>query len=517
MGKADNTAQLERLVDQQRALLAVNRAVSANLDRSSLIGAIEESVGAIIPMDIAGLLLPGEGPNDFHVYASYGVDDPEFDPGKMLKGEPAIVGEAASSGQIMRVSHAAEFVERGGDGVTAGQLGLESALMIPLPCNTTTPLGMLVFASPRPGRFDHVDLSFAAELADIVAAALRNTLAYEENLRLKDRLAAENEYLKESLSSEGVIVGVSRLINTLREQISRVASSDTTVLITGETGTGKELVADEIYRLSRRSDKLLVKINCAALAGGIAESELFGHVKGAFTDANSDRKGRFAVADGGTLFLDEVGELPLPIQAALLRTLQQGEIEPVGAKHSTRVDVRVIAATHRDLSAMIDKGTFRRDLYYRLNVFSIRVPPLREHRDDIRLLAEYFLHSFAARVSKSIERFSDEALAELRKRDWPGNVRELQNVVQRAAILATGPIVELRAPAPPPEPPTVIESSRLVDVERDHVEQVLISSDWVVAGPEGAADKLGINPSTLRSRMRKLGIKRPDTAEQPNG
>ena len=371
-----------------------------------------------------------------------------------------------------------------------------------------------------------------AELERVQAErALRAALAELEVLR--ERLQNENRYLRDELRTHhdpAEIVGESAALGALLDQLERVAASDATVLVSGETGTGKELVARAIHARGPRRDRPLVKLNCGAIAPGLVESELFGHVRGAFTGAESRRVGRFELADGGTLFLDEVGELPLDTQVKLLRVLQERELEPVGSDTARRVDVRVIAATNRDLGAAIADGRFRADLYYRLAVVPLRVPPLRERRDDVPRLAEHFLERHARRLGRTAVGFSSATLARLAAYDWPGNVRELQNLVERGVVLARGPIVEIdpgaRADAggamlatslanplqrSAHTAPAIPRGSTLADRERDHIRSVLDATGWVIEGPTGAARVLGIHASTLRSRLKKLGIRRDPT------
>jgi len=314
------------------------------------------------------------------------------------------------------------------------------------------------------------------------------------------------------------IVGRSPNLARLLDQLALVAATESTVLILGETGTGKELVARAIHDRSPRRERPLVKVNCAALPRELVESELFGHEKGAFTGATQQRRGRFELADGGTLFLDEVGELPLEAQAKLLRVLQEQEFERVGGTRTLRADVRLIAATNRNLGARAEAGEFRPDLYYRLNVFPVTVPPLRERREDIAPLIAHFLAKAARKLGRSFEGGAPAFLERAQAHDWPGNIRELENVVERAAILSRGSVLEAmdpfgataapaRARADAPEPAVV--TGTLEDVERAHIERVLAATRWVIEGPLGAAARLGLNPSTLRGRMRKLGIRKP--------
>ncbi|MGQ0657537.1 MAG: sigma-54 interaction domain-containing protein [Chromatiales bacterium] len=327
------------------------------------------------------------------------------------------------------------------------------------------------------------------------------------------RLQQQNIYLQqaiqESLKFEEM-VGDSAPMQALYKLIETVAASDTTVLINGETGTGKELVAQAIHKLGARRERLLVNINCAALPSELIESELFGHEKGAFTGATSQRKGRFELADGGSIFLDEVGELSPAAQAKLLRILQEQEFERVGGTRTIKIDVRVIAATNRDFGEMVKAGSFRSDLYYRLNVFPVTVPPLRERGADILTLAQHFLGRYAHKLGKALQSFDAESLRRLGSYSWPGNVRELQNVVERAAILAQRPIVhipDLARPAAAAAPETDLRT--LEQIESEHIRAVLQMTDWVVEGKRGAAAILGLEPSTLRYRMQKLGIRRP--------
>lgn len=342
----------------------------------------------------------------------------------------------------------------------------------------------------------------------------------------KARLEAQNTYLREEIRSDHnfeEIVGNSPALLRALKAVDQVAPTDSTVLITGETGAGKELIARAIHNRSSRRKYPLVKVNCGAISAGLVESELFGHVKGAFTGALANREGRFKVADGGTIFLDEVGELPLETQVKLLRVLQEQEFEPIGSSRTEKVDVRVIAATNRDLAGAISEGRFRSDLYYRLNVFPIHMPSLRERTDDIPILAMFFVQRFAKKFGRTIRQISPEAMRHLAAYRWPGNIRELQNVIERAVVLCNGSILDLapdfqpahsiapaavpmaRAAGPQPE----LAGGSLEQVERTHIESVLRNAHWMIEGERGAARILNMHPSTLRSRMQKLGIKRP--------
>jgi len=345
-------------------------------------------------------------------------------------------------------------------------------------------------------------------------ARLREALGELEMLR--ERLQLENDYLRQrSVHAEGFedIVGESGALRSALFRVEQVAPTDTTVLLLGETGTGKELIARAIHARSARRDRTLVTVNCAALSPTLIESELFGHEKGAFTGAVARKIGRFELASGSTLFLDEVGEIPLGLQAKLLRVLQEGEFERLGSSATHKVDVRVIAASNRDLAAAAREGTFRADLYYRLGVFPIRVPALRARKADIPLLVWYFLGQLGGTLGKRIERVPGAAMDRLLAYDWPGNIRELKNVLERAVILSPGPVLlldEVTDDARISAAPTTGAGSvrPLVEVEREHILRVMESCDWRVRGPESAAKLLGINASTLYSRMKKLGIRR---------
>ncbi|MCL4178729.1 MAG: sigma 54-interacting transcriptional regulator [Verrucomicrobia bacterium] len=358
---------------------------------------------------------------------------------------------------------------------------------------------------------------------------LRNTNERLEAERRIQLLTQETDYLREAireLPGHGDFLGRSDAIRTVLEAVQRVAPTDSTVLITGETGTGKELVARAIHRSSPRADKPLVLVNCAAIPSNLIESEFFGHERGAFTGALTRREGRFALANQSSIFLDEIGELPLELQAKLLRVLQEGEFEPLGGTRTVKVDVRVIAATNRDLKQMTADGRFREDLYFRLHVFPVHLPPLRDRGQDIELLADSFIQRFGRRLGKRIDPLTPNQLRLLRAYDWPGNVRELQNVIERAIILASDSRLQLERAMtganPPPQPPTtvpsvdheiprVLTSPQLLELERKNLLRALEICQWKVAGEQGAARLLAVPPTTLSSRMKALGIIRPRT------
>ncbi|MGE5126138.1 MAG: sigma-54 interaction domain-containing protein, partial [Betaproteobacteria bacterium] len=374
-------------------------------------------------------------------------------------------------------------------------------------------IGVLHVGSREAAAYTAADAELLGDLAGQIALAIENMLAYEEIARLKARLEEENVYLREEARSVGLdgIIGDSRAIGRVKQAVATVAGTDATVLITGETGTGKELVARAIHEGSPRRGRTLVKVNCAALPASLIESELFGHEKGAFTGALARKPGRFELADRGSIFLDEVGDLPLELQAKLLRVLQEGEFERVGGIQTLKVSVRVVAATNQDLQTAVESGRFRADLYYRLNVFPIAVPPLRERREDIPVLVRHLVIRNAARLGKSIDEIREREMDALVAYDWPGNVRELENVVERAVILTRGTALELGdwLPVVAPAPPSCSRVQTLAEVERSHVLEVLKSTRGRVSGPRGAARLLGIKPTTLEARIRRLGIQKP--------
>lgn len=330
---------------------------------------------------------------------------------------------------------------------------------------------------------------------------------------LKDKLEAERAYLQEEIKLEynyENIIGQSDEINYVLYKVEQIAATDTTVLVLGETGTGKELVARAVHGLSTRKDRALVKINCATLPANLIESELFGHEKGAFTGAHARQSGRFEVSHGSTLFLDEIGELPLELQPKLLRVIQDGEFERLGSAQTIKVDVRVIAATNRNLEEEVRKGRFREDLWYRLNIFPITVPPLRERPIDIPLLVEYFVDKISKRLGKLIESISTTVMNTLQNYHWPGNVRELENVLERAVINSSGPKLHLVDELKKTDKDSTKTFSKTLDeVERNYIIQVLEQTHWKVGGKNSASEILGLDRSTLRARMRKLGIARP--------
>jgi formate hydrogenlyase transcriptional activator len=391
--------------------------------------------------------------------------------------------------------------------------GLQSHCFLPLISRNGT-LGVLGLGKRREGAFSQDDVAFLTQVANQVAIAVENALAYGQIAELKDKLSQEKLYLEDEIRSEmhfEDIVGKSAALRRVLQQVETVAPTDSTVLIYGETGTGKELIARAIHHLSPRRPQAFVKLNCAAIPTGLLEAELFGHEKGAFTGAITQRIGRFELADRGTVFLDEIGEIPLELQPKLLRVLQDREFERLGSSRTLRTHARLIAATNRDLTALVDEQQFRADLFYRVNVFPVHVPPLRERPEDIPLLVRHFAQQFARRMHKTIETIPSDTMQGLIRYPWPGNIRELQNIIERAVIVSPGPVLQValtdlnpRAALARPMPQDTLE-----DVERKHILVVLKETNWVLGGLNGAAARLGMKRSTLQFRMRKLGIARP--------
>jgi formate hydrogenlyase transcriptional activator len=410
---------------------------------------------------------------------------------------------------IVTTSGQVDLARAESSAAAAGRAGLRAGAVFPLFVGQdfTGLLLMLAAREISPEEIRYLEV-FALQTASII----RWSQAYGEIERLRDRLAHENSYLDEAVRQEAGfsgIVGSSGALKEVLPLIAQVAPTDSTVLLVGETGTGKELFARAIHDASRRAGHPMIKVNCGGFAPGLVDSELFGHERGAFTGATQRRMGRFELANRGTLFLDEVAELPPETQVKLLRVLQEREIERVGGERTIGVDVRLIAATHRDLELEVARERFRADLYYRLNVLPIRVPPLRERLEDIEPLAGHFVAHFGRRMGKKFRGLSQGSLGRLQQYDWPGNIRELQNVIERACVLANGLVVDVPDPAPAARQRRVWHAVTLEEAEEAHIGRTLEQTGWRIEGPGGAAELLGLRPSTLRSRIKKLGIRRP--------
>jgi formate hydrogenlyase transcriptional activator len=505
--------QLKRERDRQQLLLEVNNAVVSHLELRDLFSSITASIRSVMKADVISLTLLEPETNQLKLYA---LDFPGRK-GFIEEGTTCTLCGCPSSTAISQrqpVVLRREDLERSESTVSRRLVaeGVRSACCVPLLFRDRT-LGALNLGSIQDEAFTMADAEMLAEVAKQIALAVANSIAFREIAALKDKLAKEKVYLEEEIQTAynfEEIVGDSRALKLVLNEVQTVAGTDSTVLILGETGSGKELIARALHNLSDRRDRTFVKLNCAAIPTGLLESELFGHEKGAFTGAIATKIGRFELADRGTIFLDEVGEIPLELQVKLLRVLQEQEFERLGSTRTIRVNVRVIAATNRDLGQMVEEQKFRSDLYYRLKVFPVTVPPLRERAADVPLLVRHFVQKFAARMKKRIENVPAESMKALQAYAWPGNVRELENFIERAVILSAGselfvPLAELKRPTHAMNG----SATTLEEADRDHILKVLRDTNWVIGGLSGAAARLGMKRTTLQSKMQKLGITRP--------
>src|SRR6266852_938069 len=502
-------------------LLELTNHVVSNLEFRDLLRAVVASTRRIMSCDGAGITLPDADNTHLRIYA---MDFPFSD--ESVQEESLIPIDEDLSGEVFRTGKlwcgSVQEARRLGMKDTA-QAEVGTLCVLPLVSRGRV-LGIFGVVKYQDNAFSSDDIEFLTQIGNQVAIAVENALAFGQIRELKDKLAQEKLYLEDEIRSEmnfAQIVGKSASLRRVLKHVETVAPTDSTVLIYGDTGTGKELIARAIHDLSPRRSKPFVKLNCAAIPTGLLESELFGHEKGACTGAIAQRIGRFEVADGGTIFLDEIGEIPLELQTKLLRVLQEREFERLGSSRTLRTDARLIAATNRDLEAMVSEQKFRSDLFFRLNVFPVRVPPLRERQGDIPLLVRHFTQQFSRRMKKVMETIPSAAMDALCRYHWPGNIRELQNVIERAVIISTGPalsvdVSDLRFPK---DSRTVEQSASpkstngalhnvLEETERGHILEALQRCNWVVAGPSGAAARLGMKRSTLQKRIHKLGIAR---------
>jgi transcriptional regulator with GAF, ATPase, and Fis domain len=519
IGTADERAQEcdERLEFEE--LVTELSAGFVNLKTEQIDVAIEDAqrrIGEMLDLDRSSLFLASANTTEFVLTHNWTrpeseqglhVVAPEEFPWSLAKIRN---GEVAFFSSIDEVADARERERLRYDGT-------KSRLAIPLSVRGQI-AGVIAFARARTARtWSPEVVSRLRLLSQVFANVLARKqsdielqAALEEVVRLRDRLQAENVYLRREVQARagtGPVVGRSAAILRVMEQVEQVAATDSTVLLLGETGTGKELFASQIHERSARRGRPMVRVNCAAIPATLIESELFGREKGAFTGALTQQAGRFEMADHSTILLDEIGDLPPEVQVKLLRVLEEKQFERLGSSKVFRVDARIIAATHRDLEKRIEEGTFREDLFYRLNVFPIRVPPLRERTEDIPLLVWRFVGEFSKTFGKPIDAISRENMAALQQYPWPGNVRELRNVVERAMIVVKG--THLSIPLPAISTAAAKNYVKLDDVERQHVRTVLERTGWRIRGPGGAADQLGFKPTTLETRMAKLGLKRP--------
>jgi formate hydrogenlyase transcriptional activator len=523
-----NFATSRTAQEQLKLLLDLTNSVVSTLDLRELLRSVSGNLRRVMGCDLAGVGLP-DSENNMHLRL-YALDFP--DSKGFVREEVLIPIEGTPPGMAFKtgepfVGMIRDLCNMIPDSPPLAE-GLKTGAVLPL-ASRGRMHGVLLLGRRDENNFSREEVKFLMQVASQVAIAVENALAYNKIAELKEKLTQEKLYLEDEIRTElnfEEIVGKSAALRRVLQQVATVAPTDSTVLIYGETGTGKELVARAIHNLSSRQSNAFVKLNCAAIPMGLLESELFGHEKGAFTGAIAQRIGRFELANRGTVFLDEVGEIPLELQPKLLRVLQEREFERLGSTRTLTTDARLIAATNRDLGSMVEEQKFRSDLFYRLNVFPVRVPSLRERPEDIPLLVRHFAEQCARRMNKKIETISSETLKQMRQYHWPGNIRELQNVIERAVILSAGPVLNVPLSEIQSRPlPAASDGNEsrdkmgeassgkdirnvLEETERKHILNVLSQTNWVVAGPNGAAIRLGMKRSTLQLRMRKLGLSR---------
>lgn len=501
---------------EEALLLETTNVLLSNLDVRKLLFAITATVRQATPHDYASLALYDAETRKLRLHLLKSPPGLDFEAGETfvsLEGTPAGLCFSSREPVVVDRLDDGRFTTRAIQHLV--EAGIKSGCWLPL-IHRGRAIGTLGIASTKARLFAQVDLRFLSQIANQIALAVDNATAFEQITELTDRLLQEKQYLEDELRTAynfEEIIGESPALKRVLRQVETVAPTDATVLILGETGTGKELIARAIHNLSSRRERPLVKLNCAAIPSGLLESELFGHEKGAFTGAISQKIGRLELAHQGTLFLDEVGDIPLELQPKLLRALQEKEFERLGSNRTIPVDARLIAATNRDLAQMVEHRQFRGDLYYRLRVFPIHLAALRDRASDIPILVHHFVEKHARRMNKRIETIPPEVMQALERWRWPGNIRELENLIERAVILSPGsvlrvPLAELAMPAEPEKP--VNQLSTLAVAEREHILRALRDAQGVIAGPRGAAERLGLKRTTLNAKMRKLGITRKD-------
>jgi formate hydrogenlyase transcriptional activator len=510
--------QLEGERTKLNLILDLNNSVVSNLELREVLRTVSPSIRRTMRLDGVALILPDASNTMLQLYAL------DFPDGKgILHQDMTRPLEGSLAGKVFRsgkpwVGDIENLRGSGFENRVMSGAKVETICMLPLArCNST--LGVLCLVRLQQDAFTASDIEFLSQIAGQVAIAIDNAFAYRRIKELSDKLRQEKLYLEDEIRSElnfEEIIGNSGVLRKVLSQVEAVAPTNSTVLIQGETGSGKELIARAVHNLSQRRAHSFVKLNCAAIPTGLLESELFGHEKGAFTGAIAQRVGRFELASQGTIFLDEISEIPLELQPKLLRVLQEREFERLGSSRTMRTNARLIAATNRDLSAMVDEQRFRSDLFYRLNVFPIHVPPLRERKEDIPFLVRHFAQHFARNMTRNIDTISAETMNALVSYPWPGNIRELQNVIERAVILSLGPaltvsLADLKSKGADTNGITN-GAMTLEEIERKHILSVLEQTNWVFAGPHGAAARLGMKRPTLQFRMQKLGIRRPQRA-----
>lgn len=499
--------------DRLRLLLEVSESIASHRDLEELFSDLAQRLPQIVPFDYINAVLHEPARDVMRLWLLVTATPSTISPGLELPVDESPGGLVWKTQQPLTVNDVTQ--ERRFTRLMAmlRENGVQSFCVVPL-TTAQRRLGAMGFGSLQQRAYQEAEINFMQQVAKQIAVAVENALGYKQIAELKEKLSKEKLYLEEEIRTEynfEEIIGESTTLKKVLKQVEVVAPTDSTVLILGETGTGKELLARAIHNVSERRERTFVKMNCAAIPTGLLESELFGHERGAFTGAIATKVGRFELADGGTLFLDEVGDIPLELQSKLLRVLQEQEFERLGSTRTLKVNVRVVAATNQDLSDMVEKKEFRNDLYYRLNVFPLMIPPLRERREDIPVLVRYFTQKFARQLNRPIERIPADTMDALTAYAWPGNIRELENLVERAVILSTGldlvvPLSELKASRAATHTAQV---STLESAEREHIIRALNATNWIIGGPAGAAVKLGMKRTTLQSKMQKLGVTRP--------
>jgi PAS domain S-box-containing protein len=521
-GELTGYAKVTRdFTDRKRAeeavMLQLSNALLANLDVGRLLTAISASIHDVVPHDTAALALYDPAVGDLAVQFLGPHDTGVFPVDVRVPIDGTVSGVAFRTRQtvlLQRVSDAEFALDTM---ISLTRLGMQSGCWVPL-VHRGEAIGAMGVLSKLEGGIGQEHADILGRIAAQVAMAVDNTMAFQRIAELRDKLRQEKKYLEEEINLENRfedIVGDSTGLRQVLKEIETVAPTGATVLIQGETGTGKELLARAIHRLSSRRERTFIKLNCAAIPSGLLESELFGHEKGAFTGAIARKMGRLELAHEGTLFLDEVGELPLDLQPKLLRALQEREIERLGGNRPIPINVRLIAATNRDLAQMVEEKQFRGDLFYRLKVFPIFAPPLRDRAGDIPVLVRHFVATHGRRMGKTIETIPEETMQALVRWPWPGNIRELENFLERAVILTRGPVLyvplaELETSAILQIVSAAAETSTLQAAEREHILRVLRDAKGQIGGPDGAAQRLGVKRTTLNSKLKRLGIERSD-------
>jgi formate hydrogenlyase transcriptional activator len=512
---SESSLSLAERYKRLKVIVDIGKRLSSNLDFQSLLREIASTVRQILDVDGVAVSVLNAEQTHLQIYA---VDFPDsrgfVSEGRLIPVEGTLIGDILKKG----MSEVSDFSDPSlklpeEEAAFIHAEGIRFGYACPMYVHNRK-LGVFSLVRKTNTQFTPDDVEMADMVAQQVAIALSNACAYKDIADLKDRLATEKVYLEDEIRSElnfSEIIGKSAALRNVLKQIETVAPTDSTVLIYGETGTGKELIARAIHDRSRRRTGTFVKLNCAAIPTGLLESELFGHERGAFTGAISQRIGRFELANHGTIFLDEIGEIPLELQPKLLRVLQEREFERLGNSRTLRTDARLIAATNRDLEAMAAENKFRPDLYYRLNVFPVQVPALRDRPEDVPLLVRHFVEQFSRQMNRDIDTIPAETMNALTRYSWPGNIRELQNLVERGVILSPGNVLQVPLQDLKHRSASGITSSSqtLEETERAHILAVLQKTKWKLSGPNGAAARLGLNRSTLQFRMKKLGIVRP--------